>query len=155
VDAGRVPVLLPQSIYPVANREFLLAQTGAELYGRIPLGDAGAAEYRAYGGTIYVPASEASAQLQNFDVPYVVGGRLMWASPLEGLQMGASAQKLRFDFDFAPNAEQLQQYQMQGVLPANFSGTVGRERAYTGLERTHVCRVLRCAWSRARRSTSF
>ena len=30
VDAGRVPILLPQSLYPVANRESLFAQTGAE-----------------------------------------------------------------------------------------------------------------------------
>src|SRR5258708_35984070 len=32
IDAARNPVLLPQSVYPVQNRNYLLAQTGAELY---------------------------------------------------------------------------------------------------------------------------
>src|SRR6187399_37620 len=40
IDAARVPVLLPQSVYPQANRDFLLAQTGGEIYGYVPLGDA-------------------------------------------------------------------------------------------------------------------
>lgn len=41
VDAGRVPVLLPQSIYPASSRESLFAQTGGELYGDLPLSAAG------------------------------------------------------------------------------------------------------------------
>src|SRR5262249_32905537 len=31
IDPARVPILLPQSVYPVTNRDFLLAQTGGEL----------------------------------------------------------------------------------------------------------------------------
>jgi hypothetical protein len=124
IDAARVPILLPQSVYPVANREFLLAQTGLELYGNVPLGMAGDAEYRIYGGTIFLDTSNSTTELSKFDVPYLVGGRLMWLPPLTGLQLGGSVQALRLDFDFVPSAEQLTQYEEQDILPPDFSGTV-------------------------------
>ncbi|HKY41210.1 MAG TPA: hypothetical protein VJN18_34990 [Polyangiaceae bacterium] len=124
VDAGRVPILLPQSVYPVSSREFLFAQTGGELYGELPLGGAGSLEYRLYGGTIFINPQDASAQLREFEVPYEAGGRLMWQAPLEGLQLGASAQVARFDFDFTPTPEQVMQYDMADQLPADFDGTV-------------------------------
>lgn len=105
VDSARVPILLPQSIYPTQNRDYLLAQTGAELYGRLDGGDAGALEYRAYGGTIYLDRPEARpgavAQLLEVDVPYVTGARLLWESPLEGLRLGGSVQALRLDTVFS------------------------------------------------------
>src|SRR5712671_6813365 len=41
VDSARTAVLLPQSVYPAENRDFLLAQTGVELYGYTGLGRAG------------------------------------------------------------------------------------------------------------------
>ncbi len=75
VDAGRVPILLPQSVYPVSSRESLFAQTGGELYGDVPLGAAGSLEYRLYGGTIFINAEDASVQLREFQVPYEAGGR--------------------------------------------------------------------------------
>src|SRR5690606_26862451 len=59
VDAARVPILLPQSVYPTQNRDYLLAQTGFEIYGRTPYSPLGVLEYRAYGGTIYLDASDA------------------------------------------------------------------------------------------------
>ncbi|HEY2410181.1 MAG TPA: hypothetical protein VGI10_29455 [Polyangiaceae bacterium] len=123
VDAGRVPILLPQSLYPVANREFLFAQNGGEIYGDISLAAAGLLEYRAYGGTIFLNGVDTSAQLKDYGAPYMFGGRLMWL-PFEGLQLGGSAQKLRFDIDYVPTPDQLAVYQMQGLVPANFSGTV-------------------------------
>lgn len=99
IDSARVPVLLPQSVYPILNRDILLAQTGAEIYGYVPIGPAGALEYRLYGGTLYLdpPVAAPPLSLKKFDVPYVVGGRLMWEAPLEGLRMGGSVQTLRFD----------------------------------------------------------
>lgn len=124
VDAGRVPVLLPQSVYPVSSREFLFAQTGAELYGDVPIGAAGSLEYRAYGGTIFLNPDDSSTQLKDFDVPYAGGGRLMWHPPVEGLQLGASAQLLRFEFEFEPTAEQRARYEAAGQLPAGSSGAV-------------------------------
>lgn len=124
VDSGRVPVLLPQSLYPVANRESLFAQTGAELYGDVPLGAAGSLEYRLYGGTIFLNTADASDALKGFEVPYEGGGRLMWRPPLDGLQLGSSAQLVRFDFDYAPTAAERDQYDSSGLLPADFNGVI-------------------------------
>src|SRR4051812_556108 len=62
VDAARVPILLPQSLYPAEGRNFLLAQTGGEIYGYLQLGGMGLGEYRLYGGTIFIDPS-------NFSVP--------------------------------------------------------------------------------------
>jgi hypothetical protein len=101
VDSARVPILLPQSIYPTQNRDYLLAQTGGEIYGRLDLEAAGALEYRAYGGTIYLelPDAQPGAPIvvRDLSVPYVVGGRLLWEAPLEGLRLGGSVQALRLD----------------------------------------------------------
>src|SRR5262249_44279060 len=52
VDGGRVPILLPQSVYRVSSREFLFAQNGGEIYGSLPLDGVGRLEYRLYGGTV-------------------------------------------------------------------------------------------------------
>jgi hypothetical protein len=100
IDAARVPVLLPQSIYSTRNRDFLLAQTGMEIYGYLSLLAAGGLEYRLYGGTIFLDVEDnLSVLVQNLEVPYVVGGRLMWDTFLEGLRLGGSLQALRIDFD--------------------------------------------------------
>src|SRR5690606_6852634 len=52
------------------------------------------------------------------------GGRLMWLTPLAGLQMGGSAQALRIDIDYVPSAAELAGLEMAGALPEGFSGTV-------------------------------
>jgi len=102
VDAARVPILLPQSIYSIRDRDFLLAQTGVELYGRVKMGGLGALEYRLYGGTIHLDTqaqTTVNAQVANLDIPYVVGERLLWETPIEGLRAGGSLQALRLDGD--------------------------------------------------------
>ena len=120
IDAARVPILLPQSVYPVSNRDFLLAQTGAEVYGNVAIGAAGSLEYRLYGGTVFFDTSDATSPFTNLSVPYIIGGRLMWQSPLEGLQMGGSVQKLRIDGDVP--AAQVADLVMKGALPAGLMG---------------------------------
>jgi len=122
IDAARVPILLPQSVYPISNRDFLLAQTGAELYGNVPLGAAGALEYRLYGGTVFFDTSDSTTTLTNVSVPYMFGGRLMWQTPLDGLQVGGSVQKLRLDAEVP--AAQVAQLQMTGALPAGIMGAL-------------------------------
>src|SRR5882762_10088167 len=54
IDAARTPVLLPQSVYPAQSRDYLLAQTGAEVYGYSGLGALGGLDYRIYAGTIFI-----------------------------------------------------------------------------------------------------
>jgi hypothetical protein len=103
IDAARVPVLLPQSIYPTQNRDFLLAQTGGEVYGRVNMRSLGALDYRLYGGTIFLdPASQSTvtASVTELEVPYVVGERLLWETPIEGLRGGAAVQALKLDASF-------------------------------------------------------
>jgi hypothetical protein len=100
IDAARVPVLLPQSVYPIADRDFLLAQTGLEVYGYVDLRGAGALDYRVYGGTIYIPLpapTPGPLQVTSFTTRYVAGGRLLWETPIDGLRAGASVQALRLD----------------------------------------------------------
>jgi len=101
IDVAHVPILMPQSVYPIENRDFLLAQTGVELYGRAELGAGGALDYRAYGGTIFLdvgaPAAGSPFTVESFTIPYVVGGRLMWETPVEGLRLGGSVQVLKLE----------------------------------------------------------
>jgi hypothetical protein len=102
VDAARVPVLLPQSVYPIRSRNYLLAQTGAELYGFVQLGPAGGVEYRIYGGTIFIDSSTSGPyKTESLTVPYLIGGRLLWETPLLGLRAGGSLQALRLNYDFS------------------------------------------------------
>jgi hypothetical protein len=101
VDQARLPVLLPQSTYPVANRNFLLAQTGFEVYGYLQSEGAGALEYRLYGGTIvFDVASSPTYVVRNADFDYLAGGRLMWETPVQGLRVGGSGQILKIVADF-------------------------------------------------------
>jgi hypothetical protein len=121
IDSARVPILLPQSLYPIQSRDFLLAQNGIELYGNAPLGAAGSLEYRAYGGTIFLDTSTQPVIL-SLDIPYVIGGRLMWSTPLRGLDIGGSIQALRLDVEYLFSPQQLAAGQAQGTLPLNFNG---------------------------------
>ena len=103
VDSARVPILLPQAVYPILNRSFLLAMTGFELYGYLRLGSGGGFDYRLYGGTLYIdpPAPPAGLTLVDFQVPYVVGGRLLWEPPIDGLRLGGNVQWLRLNTSLA------------------------------------------------------
>jgi hypothetical protein len=101
VDSARTAVLLPPSIYPAQNRDFLLAQTGVEAYGYTRLGPAGALDYRLYAGTIFLdvkPQPGSPFTVVNLNVPYVAGGRVQWL-PIDGLRLGGSLQFLRLETD--------------------------------------------------------
>jgi hypothetical protein len=109
IDSARVPILLPQSVYPEQDRNFLLAQTGAEIYGYLRLRPLGALEYRLYGGTIFLDTTNTAGsplQVLSFNVPYLAGGRLMWETPIDGLRLGGSLQDLRLDATVALQAMQ-------------------------------------------------
>jgi hypothetical protein len=123
IDSARVPVLLPQSLYPIQSRDYYLAQTGGEVYGLVELGAAGALDYRAYGGTIFIDVPAYSAiGTTAVSIPYLYGGRVLWRTPLYGLQAGVSAQRLRLDVHYTPNRDVLATYPMP--LPADFDGNI-------------------------------
>ncbi len=120
IDVARVPILLPQSIYQADHREFLFAQTGGELYGDLRLGDIGALEYRAYGGTLLANLPGALAPgvtVRSVRVPYLYGGRLLWSTPLEGLLTGMSGQAVRLDTDYVLDPAVRAALEAVGVLP--------------------------------------
>lgn len=134
IDAARNPILLPQSLYPIQNRDYLLAQTGVELYGYIELAQAGALEYRLYSGTTFVEGEvnpRLPYEFETINIPYVAGGRLLWETPLPGLRAGGSLQWLRLDMDVLFDREVYLPAQMAGALPADFNGLVETELPVT------------------------
>ncbi len=105
IDSARTAILLPQSIYPAANRDFLLAQTGGEVYGFKDLGVAGGLDYRLYGGTIFLDVKQQAGSpfsVVDLNVPFVAGGRMLWMPPVEGLRLGGSLQFLRLETHLLP-----------------------------------------------------
>jgi hypothetical protein len=119
IDAARVPILLPGAVYSAFDREALLAQTGVELYGRISLDLAGALEYRAFTGTLFVDAeNNTGGTFSNLYVPYLFGGRAVWFTPLQGLEIGGSVQRFRFQADVEITPEQRAALVAGMLLPA-------------------------------------
>lgn len=104
VDSARVPILLPQSMYPIRSRDYLLAQNGGEIYGRYSLGKGGTLDYRGYAGAIFLEASPGATQPAEFNTTYVLGSRVMWETPLDGLRVGGSVQALELYARYAPSA---------------------------------------------------
>jgi hypothetical protein len=103
IDAARVPVLLPGSVYPLQNREILFAHSGVKLYGFARSELLGALEYRLFAGTVFWdPATlvppDAGFSL-TFNIEYVAGARLLWETPLAGLRVAGSVQVLGFESD--------------------------------------------------------
>ncbi|MEK7355963.1 MAG: hypothetical protein AAB250_05910 [Bdellovibrionota bacterium] len=102
IESARIPILLPTSVYPVGNRDYLLAQTGFEIYGFINLDWAGELEYRIYRGTIDIDSTVTPGQTfqtRFIDIPYIHGGRLIWETPVKGLRFGVSGQQLLLEAD--------------------------------------------------------
>lgn len=121
VDAARSVVLLPQSLYPIKNRDFTLAHTGVELHGY-----AVGLDYRLYVGTLAVPntslLNSTGVDTYVIDTPYVVGGRVLWDTPLHGLRVGGSLQTLELDIDLTLKPETLAQLQKAGKGPPDWNG---------------------------------
>jgi hypothetical protein len=99
IDPAQLWVLLPQSVYPLATRNTILAHYGGVVYGSVALGERfGKLEYRAFGGRRIVPADDGSFQSLldlGITVPNGIsgptfGGTLRWNMPIHGLVAGAS-----------------------------------------------------------------
>jgi hypothetical protein len=102
IDITRASILLPQSVYPTDQRDYLLSQTGFDLYGYIDLASAGSLDYRAYRGTLQIDAASTVGlpyQIATSDVPFIHGARLIWESPGRGLRVGATYQSLQLNSD--------------------------------------------------------
>jgi hypothetical protein len=125
IDAAHPTALLPQSVYPAQNRDFLLAQTGVELYGYRNFGRPGALDYRAYAGTIFIDLGSqppgSPFAVADLTIPYVVGGRVMWEPPTEGLRIGASVQRLRLDMNVLDLRDPAMPVPVTATIPATLA----------------------------------
>jgi len=96
IDSARVPILLPQSIYSFQNRDFLSRRpASSSTDGSIcaPPASSTTDSTRERSSSTPSPPPEA-LQVTELGAPYLVGGRLLWETPVEGLRLGASAQVL-------------------------------------------------------------
>lgn len=129
VDAARLQILPPQSVYSTRNRDILLAHTGFSVYGSSALGAAGALDYHAYAGALFVdPNSNAlvvvgPVELDAVDTKYVAGGQLFWRTPLTGLRVGGSLLHSNLAFHFSVDTLTRMQLVMAGLVPGDFDGT--------------------------------
>lgn len=125
IDAAHGVVLLPQSVYSITNRDFLLAQTGVELYGYRRIGSAGALDYRAYLGSIHLALQDTpTVEVVSVDVPYAAGGRLFWETPLEGVRIGASLLTGHIEADLRQLGTPVSVVTKQKLFLASFEYTV-------------------------------
>jgi hypothetical protein len=127
IDSARLPILLPQGIYPILSRDFLVAQTGFSLYGSPSLGRAGELDYQLFFGTLFIRASDlssGSSQITNIDTKAVAGGQLMWRPPVEGLRLGGSVLYGNLAFDVTLDPATTAAFIAAGLAPAGFDGVV-------------------------------
>jgi hypothetical protein len=123
VDSARLSILLPQSVYPITDRDYLLAQTGFSLYGSQRLGFLGALDYQLAGGTIFLDRADNPA-VDEIDSQYVVAGQLFWRTPLTGLRLGANVMTLGLELEFTLPAAQVEAYKMAMLVGPDYDGKV-------------------------------
>jgi hypothetical protein len=106
VDTIFLWILLPQSMYAVDNKSFLLAHLGGEVYGGLALGNrAGRLQYSGYAGQAaldlnggYVKLfSDAGILFTTAPSGKSYGGDVRWDTPVKGLTLGSSANVLSLD----------------------------------------------------------
>ena len=99
IDPSYQWALLPQSVYPLAGRNSLLAQYGGVAYGTIKLSqNFGKLEYRGWAGEqviasddgYWVALRESGKVLPNGLSGPEIGAAVHWRTPLSGLMVGAS-----------------------------------------------------------------
>ena len=113
LDMLRTFIFLPQSVYNEAWRESISSIQGAGIYGDIPMSDMGTLSYDLQYGTVNLASDKGAARLledqwpfgglglladvDRIDVDYTYAASLKWITNLEGLILGGSTFKYRFD----------------------------------------------------------
>ena len=99
IDPAQLWILLPQSVYPLASRNALLAHFGGVAYGQVALGERlGKLEYRLYGGErvlagddgYFEALRDAGLTLPNGTTGAIFGGTLLWNMLIHGLLVGST-----------------------------------------------------------------
>lgn len=128
IDAGRVPLLPPQSVYSIGDRNTLTAQNGFAVYGTVPVTCWGDIEYTAYGGVLTFPIPSAQDPTTpvafRSDSRYVAGASVFWRTPIEDLRVGGSVLRGALALDFHLPQAQTDQLIAAGAATADFDGNV-------------------------------
>jgi hypothetical protein len=127
IDAARLPILLPQGIYPLRNRDVVLSHTGFALYGRRAFATAGELEYQVWLGSLTIPRTAlelSGGDLDRVDTKYVTGAQLFWAPPVEGLRVGGSFLRASIDFHITLSPATVDALVAAMLVPADFDGKV-------------------------------
>jgi hypothetical protein len=127
VDAARVPILMPQGVYPFRNRDVLLSHRGFDLYGNRRLGAVGELEYQVWLGTLSIPDNAlvvGGATLNGIDARYVTGAQVFWQPPQAGLRIGATALRTSVDFKLTLSPANTSALIMAGVVPPDYAGAL-------------------------------
>lgn len=126
IDSARTAILMPQSLYPIRNRDALISHTGFAIYGTLPLAAGGELDYQVWLGTLTIPRSAleltGGATLDSVDTKYAAGGQVFWRPRLDGLRLGASVMHASIDFHVTLGSSTVSQLVMAGALPANDPG---------------------------------
>ena len=109
VDMVRNSILLPQSVYAEIYRDVMNGFEGASVYGSFSFGSSRGLDYEFFGGTVDTDRTGFNKNLVWYDFANAIfgaplptyfeneeatklwGGALRYATPLEGLRVGASA----------------------------------------------------------------
>jgi len=97
-DPGYMWSLLPEPVYAVDWRATNLAQNGAELYGKLEMGERNVLQYSLYYGAYSFASNDGymeSYKEEGVDFASPPGGKtpgfdLRWATPVQGLTLGGS-----------------------------------------------------------------
>jgi len=125
IDASRVAILMPQSVYAVRNRSALLAHVGFSVYGNPKIGAAGELEYQAWLGSLDIPDNAlnlAGATLDSIDTHYVTGAQLFWHPPVDGLRLGSTYVRAVIDFHVTLDAANIAALIAAGLVPPGYNG---------------------------------
>lgn len=129
IDAARVPILMPPSLYSFRTRSAFLAHTGFAIYGNVDARCAGSFEYQALLGKLNIPENAVvgvtGATVDEIDTKYVAGGQVFWRPPLDGLRVGVTYLRSSIDFHLTIEPRTLAALIQLGLLPADHDGKLG------------------------------
>jgi hypothetical protein len=128
IDPSYTWSMLPQTVYPLESRNSMLSHLGGIAYGSLKLGaKAGDLDYRLWTGELslgpndgyFVNEKETGITLTNGMSSSLEGGTLRWRTPVSGLMVGASDERMNHltgpYIDYALGA--------QYGVPSGFAGT--------------------------------
>lgn len=123
LDAVRPTAFLPQSVYPLNYRDFLLAFNGAVAYGHLETGPVGSWDYQAGGGYNVLPVDGSLSgtfgqPLSDADNKWTLVAALRWNTPIEGLRLSGTLTGYESRLAFQVPLETRLALQAQG-LPAD------------------------------------